>query len=57
MTDFILNLPDEKHLIIDSKMSLNAYESAVNAEDEIERQAFLREHIKALRNHIDDLSR
>ena len=55
--DFILNLPDEKHLIIDSKMSLNAYESAVSAEDEIERQAFLREHIKALRNHIDDLSR
>ena len=55
--DFILNLPDEKHLIIDSKMSLNAYESAVSAEDEIARQAFLREHIKALRNHIDDLSR
>lgn len=55
--DFILNLPDEKHLIIDSKMSLNAYESAVSAEDEIARQAFLREHIKALRHHIDDLSR
>ena len=44
-------------MIIDSKMSLNAYESAVSAEDEIARQAFLREHIKALRNHIDDLSR
>ena len=55
--DFILNLPDEKHLIIDSKMSLNAYESAVSTEDEIEHQAFLREHIKALRHHIDDLSR
>ncbi|AMQ92856.1 recombinase RmuC [Aggregatibacter actinomycetemcomitans] len=55
--DFILNLPDDKHLIIDSKMSLNAYESAVSSEDEMERQAFLHEHIKALRNHIDDLSR
>ncbi|WP_423227660.1 DNA recombination protein RmuC [Rodentibacter trehalosifermentans] len=53
--DFVLSLPDEKHLIIDSKMSLNAYERAVNAEDEVEREALLREHIKALKNHIDDL--
>ncbi|WP_040976748.1 DNA recombination protein RmuC [Necropsobacter massiliensis] len=54
--DFILNLPDDKHIIIDSKMSLVAYESAVNTEDESKRQHFLREHIKALRHHIDDLS-
>ncbi|OOF48057.1 recombinase RmuC [Rodentibacter trehalosifermentans] len=53
--DFVLSLPDEKHLIIDSKMSLNAYERAVNAEDDVEREALLREHIKALKNHIDDL--
>ncbi|EEX50790.1 DNA recombination protein RmuC [Pasteurella dagmatis] len=55
--DFILNLPDNKHLIIDSKMSLVAYESAVNSDDEILRQSKLREHIKAIKNHIDDLSR
>lgn len=55
--DFILNLPDKKHLIIDSKMSLVAYESAVNSDDEILRQSKLREHIKAIKNHIDDLSR
>lgn len=54
--DFILNLPDDKHIIIDSKMSLVAYESAVNTEDENKRQSLLREHIKAIRNHIDDLS-
>lgn len=54
--DFVLNLPDNKHLIIDSKMSLVAYESAVNAEDEAVRQAQLQEHIKAIKQHIDDLS-
>ncbi|WP_101775544.1 DNA recombination protein RmuC [Pasteurella oralis] len=55
--DFVLNLPDNKHLIIDSKMSLVAYENAVNTEDEITRHSKLREHIKAIKNHIDDLSR
>ncbi|AKD38920.1 DNA recombination protein RmuC [Pasteurella multocida subsp. multocida OH4807] len=55
--DFILNLPDKKHLIIDSKMSLVAYESAVNSDDEMLRQSKLREHIKAIKNHVDDLSR
>ncbi|QLB12108.1 DNA recombination protein RmuC [Bisgaardia hudsonensis] len=54
--DFILHLPDNKHLIIDSKMSLVAYESAVNSEDEIQRNQFLREHVKAIKNHIDELS-
>ncbi|OOF81146.1 DNA recombination protein RmuC [Rodentibacter caecimuris] len=53
--DFVLNLPDDKNLIIDSKMSLIAYESAVNSEDDSERERLLREHIKALKNHIDDL--
>ena len=56
LPDFVVNLPDDKHLIIDSKMSLVAYESAVNCNDEITRQNFLREHIKAIRNHINDLS-
>ncbi|QEQ60077.1 DNA recombination protein RmuC [Haemophilus influenzae biotype aegyptius] len=53
--DFVLNLPDEKHLIIDSKMSLVAYESAVNSEDDFERERLLKEHISALKNHINDL--
>ena len=47
--DFVLNLPDEKHLIIDSKMSLVAYESAVNSEDDFERERLLKEHISALK--------
>ena len=53
--DFVLNLPDDKHLIIDSKMSLVAYESAVNSEDDFERERLLKEHISALKTHINDL--
>lgn len=55
--DFVVYLPDNKHLIIDSKMSLVAYESAVSAENEHSQQQFLRDHHKAIKNHIDDLSR
>ena len=55
--DFVVQLPDNKQLIIDSKMSLVAYENAVNAQDEAQANAFLREHVKALKQHIDDLSR
>ncbi|MBE2894454.1 DNA recombination protein RmuC [Spirabiliibacterium falconis] len=54
--DFVVKLPDDKHLIIDSKMSLVAYESAVNSETEAEQQHFLREHVKAVRQHIHELS-
>lgn len=55
--DFVVYLPDNKHLIIDSKMSLVAYENAVSAENEALQQQYLREHHKAIKNHIDDLSR
>ncbi|MDG2940374.1 DNA recombination protein RmuC [Bisgaard Taxon 10/6] len=54
--DFVVYLPDNKHLIIDSKMSLVAYESAVGCDDESQRAQFMREHLKAVRNHINDLS-
>lgn len=54
--DFVVYLPDNKHLIIDSKMSLVAYESAVSSEDDLQRAQFMREHVKAIRNHINELS-
>jgi len=54
--DFIINLPDGKHLIIDSKVSLKAYEKFFNAETEEEQQVYLKRHIDSLRNHIKDLS-
>lgn len=54
--DFTIHLPDGKHIIIDSKVSLNAYQTAVAAEDDLERELALKEHIAAIRNHIKSLS-
>ena len=54
--DAIIDLPENKHLIVDSKVSLVAYERWVNAEDDIERAAFARQHILSVENHVKDLS-
>lgn len=54
--DVVVNLPGGKTLVIDSKVSLVAYERAVNAETEEERDAALRQHLIALKAHIDGLS-
>lgn len=55
--DFIVNLPDGKVLVIDSKVSLTAYERLVNAEDDAEREVQLKAHVQSLRNHIRGLSK
>ena len=55
--DFIVNLPDGKVLIIDSKVSLTAYERLVNSDDEVEKATHLKEHIQSMRNHIRGLSK
>jgi len=55
-TDYIIKLPDNKHIIIDSKVSLVAYDRAVAADSPEEYQLALAEHIKAVRKHIDDLA-
>ncbi len=55
LPDVIINLPDGKKMIVDSKVSLVAYERMVNADDEL-RDRFLKEHIKSLRKHVDQLS-
>ncbi|MFA4853312.1 MAG: DNA recombination protein RmuC [Bacteroidales bacterium] len=54
--DVIVFLPDKKHIIIDSKVSLVAYEKYVNASSEEERQQYMRDHIASIRNHIKGLS-
>jgi DNA recombination protein RmuC len=54
--DVIIDLPDDKHLVIDSKVSLVAYERLVNCEAEDERKLFARAHIESLRSHINGLS-
>ena len=55
--DFIVNLPDGKVLIIDSKVSLTAYERYVNADNEIEQAENLKEHIQSMRTHIKGLAK
>ena len=54
--DFIINLPEDKHLIIDSKVSLTAYEKYFNAEKEEKRAKHLKNHIESIRQHIKDLN-
>lgn len=54
--DFVVNLPEGKHLIIDSKVSLNDYAAYIASESPEERQQYLAAHIAAIRNHIRSLS-
>lgn len=54
--DIVINLPDNKHIIVDSKVSLIAYERAVNADTDEQRQKFVKEHLLSLRAHIKGLS-
>lgn len=54
--DVIINLPENKSIIIDSKVSLVGYEKFVSSEDEHEKQLGLREHINSIRSHIKNLS-
>ncbi len=54
--DVVVTLPDGKYFIIDAKVSLNAYEQYIAAESEEQRQYHLREHLQAVRRHVQDLS-
>jgi DNA recombination protein RmuC len=54
--DVIIDLPDDKHLVIDSKVSLIAYERLVNADTEDDRKLFAKAHIESIRGHIAGLS-
>lgn len=55
LPDFVIKLPDNKHIVIDSKVSLVAYDQAVSAETDHEITAALDSHVGAVKNHIDDL--
>lgn len=54
--DYIIYLPDNKQFIIDSKVSLTAYERYFNTDDENEKAVYLKEHIASITKHIIDLS-
>ena len=55
--DVVIRLPGDKVVVVDAKVSLVAYEEAVNAETAEERERQLRAHVAAVKTHIDDLSR
>jgi len=54
--DVIIHLPDNKKMIIDSKVSLTAYEQYVNAETEEERNSHLKNHLLSIYRHVKQLS-
>lgn len=53
--DLIINLPDQKHLIIDSKVSLTGYERFFNAENELDEKVSLKSHVQSIQKHIKEL--
>lgn len=55
--DVILNLPGNRCLIVDSKVSIDAYVAHCSAEEPVERQAHLKRHLDSVRSHIDGLSK
>ncbi|MBI1803988.1 MAG: DNA recombination protein RmuC [Ignavibacteriae bacterium] len=54
--DVVVNLPDNKHIVIDSKVSLVAFTDYCNAEDVDSQQALLSDHLTSIRKHIKELS-
>lgn len=54
--DFLIKLPDNKHIIVDSKVSLTAFERYINAADETEKAAYLKAHLLSIHTHIKTLS-
>ena len=56
--DFIIHLPDDKHLVVDSKVSLTAYERYCSCDenDHILRRAEAQSHLRSLRSHVSDLA-
>ncbi|MDW7694759.1 DNA recombination protein RmuC [Flammeovirgaceae bacterium SG7u.111] len=53
--DYIVKLPEDKYIVIDSKVSLTAYNRYFNEIDQAEKQLYLQEHLKSVMQHIKDL--
>jgi DNA recombination protein RmuC len=54
--DVLIDLPDDKHIVIDSKVSLVAYERLVCAESDEDREIHVKQHITSIKGHIQNLS-
>jgi DNA recombination protein RmuC len=55
LPDVVINLPDGKKMIVDSKVSLVAYERYVNEEDDLLKTVHLKEHVTSIKRHVDQL--
>ncbi|PDH24390.1 MAG: hypothetical protein CND29_02255 [Marine Group II euryarchaeote MED-G36] len=55
-TDFVVNLPGDRQVVLDSKVSLTAYTQFVNATDEDEREAAMKEHCESIKSHVKKLA-
>lgn len=53
--DVVINLPDGKKMIVDSKVSLTAYEKFINEEDDSLKSSFLKEHVNSIKRHVEQL--
>lgn len=54
--DAVILLPNDRNIVIDSKVSLTAYERFVNTENEDDKKSYLKEHIRSIKGHIKNLS-
>ncbi len=54
--DILIKLPDNKHIVIDSKVSLIAYQEYINAEDSDNQKSHLKDHLTSVKAHIKGLS-
>lgn len=54
--DVVIHLPEDRHLVVDAKVSLTAYEDYVNTEDEAQRLAWAKRHLESVRAHIKGLA-
>lgn len=55
LPDVVINLPDNKKMIVDSKVSLTHYERFVNEEDDALQQQYLKEHVNSIKRHVEQL--
>ncbi len=53
--DVVINLPDGKKMVVDSKVSLTAYEKYTNEDDDLQRASYLKEHVNSIRRHVEQL--